>query len=75
MRLDQLFIYHSPYVFIVEGLDLHDLVAAAESVEEMHEWHPGFQCCRRSDERQIVYLLDARRSNQAPACTAGGHYV
>ena len=75
MSTDEIFGYELAQVVVGERLDRIQLVRRSEPVEEVHERHTRAQCRGLRDERQIVSLLDGRRSEQRKACLPDCHHV
>ena len=62
-------------IAVVEQLDLVDLVAGAEPVEEVQERHARPQRRGVADEREVVGLLHRAGGQHRPAGGAGVHHI
>ena len=62
-------------VVVVQQLDLGDLVAGAEAVEEVQERDPRPQRRRVGHEREVLGLLHRRRAQHRPPRRTGMHHV
>ena len=62
-------------VFVVDRLDLLDLVRRAEAVEEVDERHAALDGDEMCDDREVHDLLDARLGEHGAARLACGHDI
>ena len=75
MRHDQFVVDQLARVVFDQQVDLVDLVAGAEAVEEVQERHPRLQRRHVGDHRHVLRFLHARRRQQREAGGAGAHHV
>ncbi len=72
---DQLLVHERPQHLVGDAIDLGDLVAGSESVEEVEERHPGPQGGGMGDRREVLRLLDRSGGQHGETGGAGGHDV
>ncbi len=75
MRHHQVVVDHGPDVVVDQLLDLGDLVAGAEAVEEVDERHPRFERSGLTDQGEVHDLLHGVAAQHGPAGLAGPHHV
>ena len=72
---EQLDVDHAAHLLFGEQLDLGHLVRGAESVEEVHERHPGGQRGGLRHQREVVGLLDRGGGEQCEPGLPDRHHV